>query len=807
MLRNYFKIAWRTLLKHKGFTFINITGLAIGFASCILITLYIIHETSYDKYLLNSENIYRVVGEFNEDGVMEKGIHHSAPVAQTLEADFGEVDKAGRILDIPLFNGAGNNEIRVEGEIREFHEEGFAYADQSIIDIFNLTMIYGDASSVLKEPNTLVISNKKAKKYFMDQNPVGQSIILNGDQASPFKITGVMEDFPSNSHMDYDFFLTLSGVEFGEGEQTRWSQFNYYTYVQLKPTTNIVEFNEKLTSTIRDTYLIPFLKTIDDASWAEGMQFTLQPITAIHLYSSDIYEDHTRRDIRIIWLFGTIAIFILIIACINFINFSTARSANRAVEVGLRKVSGSFRRDLVVQFLTESTLVTFLAFGCGLLLAKLILPYFNSLAGKSLTFPELDGWLIPASISMALLIGFLAGIYPALYLSGFKPIQTLKGNLSKGSKSKGLRSALVVFQFTTAIILVVGTMTISRQMNFILTEKVGFEKDQVIQIYGTNMLGDRIETFKSELKNLIGVKNASISDYLPIEGTKRNQNGFYYPGRSDPNEGVGGQNWIIDEDYLETLGIQLQEGRNFSNQSGINTKTVIINRKMAEQLGLKDPVGKALAFYAGEFEIIGVVEDFHFETLRDKVTPVAMLWGSNASIISVKANTDDIPDLLDAMESKWKEFAPNAEFRYAFMDVSYANMYADVQRVRGVFTSFAVLAILVACLGLLALSAFLVEQREKELSIRKILGASVQSLFQLVTGHFVGLIFISIVIAIPIAFFMMQNWLEDFAYRIDISWDIFAWAAASSVFIALLTISYHAIRSAFVNPVINLRSE
>ena len=810
MLRNYLKIAWRNIARNKVFSFINVTGLSMGVAACLLIALYIFHETSYDKYVPNAENIYRLHESAIIDGKEENQAFMSANMARTLESEFEEVEKAGRIMDNPLFYGAGSNEIRIEGETMQQHEEGFAYADQAILDIFQFPMVAGDPRTALAEPFTVVISESKARKYFKNENAVGQSIYLNGDDKTPYRISGVLQDFPGNANLDYNFFLTLSGVEFGEGEQTRWVQSNYFTYIQLKPGNEAAAAEKKISQTILSKYLLPAFRDFNPIlakSIGSTIEFHLQPLAKLHLYSSDIDDNHTRGDIRFIWLFGAVAVFILLIACINFINLSTAQSANRAKEVGLRKVVGSQRGALMGQFLTESTLITVIAFVFGSALAAILLPYFNALAGKELSFPWEVTWFVPAIIGSALIVGLIAGTYPAFYLSGFNPIEVLKGKIRKGSRSAGLRGSLVVFQFTVSIVLIVGTLIINKQMNFILTQKVGYDRKQVIQLYGTNMLGEQVKTFKSELKSLPGVANASISDFLPIEGTKRNGNTFNNEGRQKIDKGIFGQAWNVDEDYLSTLGMKLVAGRNFSKDRPADQQTTIINQKMAEKLGLENPVGKNLARFDDLYEIIGIVENFNFRTMQDEIEPLAMFFRNSPTIISVKADTKDMPKLLKAMEGKWKEFAPSLAFRYSFMDQSYATMYESVQRVRSIFTSFAILAIFVACLGLYALSAFLVEQRSKEMSIRKVLGASMQNIFQLLTRHFLGLIAISLVIAIPLAYYLMSRWLEDYAYRTELSWWVFAAAGLLAIFITLMTISYHAVKSALVNPVEALRSE
>ncbi|MDR7132297.1 putative ABC transport system permease protein [Algoriphagus sp. 4150] len=811
MLKNYFKIAWRNLLKSKGFSFINLTGLSIGISACILISVYIIHETSYDKFVPDSTNIYRLVRQFNFGKETLKSIHFSANTARTIESDFGEIEQAGRIMDNDLFYGAGTNELQIDDEVMQHHEAGFAYADQAILDIFSIPMIFGDAKTALEEPKTIVISQAVSQKYFKDENPIGRVVYLNGNRDDPHRITAVMRDFPTNSHMDYQYFLTMKGVEFDEGEQDRWIQSNYFTYVRLRPDTDVSLFDQTFGASIIKKYLKPALAA-GGYAMAEEIEdkasIYLQPMTDIQLYSADIgYESGFRNDIKIIWIFGTVALFILLLATINFVNLSTARSANRAKEVGLRKVVGSGRSNLVIQFLTESLVLTLMAFVLGVVLAQTFLPVFQKMTGIELSMPWGNQLFIPVLLLAALVVGGLAGFYPALYLSGFSPINVLKGKLRLGGKSSGFRSGLVVFQFTISIILIIGTLIINEQMSFILNSKVGFEKDQVIQLYGTNMLGEKDVIFKEELSKMQEVESVSISDYLPLENTKRNGNSFTKEGGENIDEDISGQVWQIDEDYLETLGIELIAGRNFDATIASDRDATIVNEQMVAELGLTDPIGKKVSRSGHLNEIIGVVKNFRYDNMKQRVMPLALFYEKSNTIISVKVNTADMPGLLKTIEKKWDEFAPNLSFRYAFMDDSFAQMYDNVYRIKTIFTSFAVLAIFVACMGLFALSAFMVEQRNKEMSIRKVLGASIQGIYRLQTQNFVYLVLISLLFAIPIAYYSMENWLKDYEYKIEISWQIFLVSGAVAISIALLTVSYHAFKSALINPVNNLKGE
>jgi len=656
----------------------------------------------------------------------------------------------------------------------------------------------------------MVISKSKADKYFPGQNPVGRTMILNNDAGTPYKIGGVMKDFPTTSHIHYDFLLTMTGHQLWDNEQTTWMASNYPTYVLLKPGTNPAHFQEKL-KLILSKYMLPALKEYnlkEAESLVKNAKILIQPITDVHLYSASIDDRLDKGDIKFVWLFGAIAVFILVIACINFINLSTARSANRAKEVGLRKVVGSNRTALVKQFLTESLVFSVLSFVMGFVIAGLLLPYFNTLTGKSLTTPWTAWWLLPVMIGAAIIIGVIAGLYPSFYLSSFKPISVLKGQLSRGSKNAFLRNGLVIFQFTTSIFLIIGTLVIYNQTQFLLNRKVGFDKDQVMLIQGTNTLGDKTQAFKTELLKSSGIKSVTVGDYLPISMTKRDGNTFWKEGKINEDLGVFGQKWQVDYDYLETMGMRINQGRYFSKEMASDSAAVVINKSMVEKLGLKSPLGQRIENGWQKFTVIGVVEDFNFETMKQKVTPLCMVLGLyNSTIVSVKLSGKDTKKVISDVANVWKSFSPDQPFRYTFLDESFANMYKDVQRTGSIFTSFAVLAIIIACLGLFALSAFMAEQRTKEIGIRKVLGASVNGIVTMLSKDFLKLIIIAMLIASPIAWWAMIKWLQDFEYRIPVAWGFFAVAGIAALLIALFTISFQAIKAAVANPVQSLRTE
>ncbi len=808
LFKSNLKIAFRHLLKQKMYSAIKIGGFALGVAACLLIALFIQDELRYDRHIPEGDRIYRVLGTFEDDGETLKGVHFPAPFAKALKEDYPEVEKVGRFLASELF-GAGSKELRRTDRAQNNYEEGFVFADQELLDIFQIEMAYGERENALAEPNTIVFSKSKAEKYFPGEDPIGKTLILDNDEENPFKIGGVMKDLPKTSHFQYDFLITLTGLEFWPGEQNFWRANNYHTYALLNPKVDPEKLETKMRGIIED-YVIPSnleAGMADAVESSKNTRFILQPLIDIHLKSRGVHDRLSHGDIRFVWLFGAIALFILLIACVNFINLSTAKSANRAKEVGLRKVVGSFRKQIIGQFLTESVLFSFLSFGLGLILAQLLLPFFNRLADKSIIFPWQEWQYIPLLILAAIIVGVLAGLYPSFYLSSFRPINVLKGNLSKGSKSSRMRSALVIFQFTTSIVLIIGAIIIYRQMSFILNKKLGFEKEQVVLLQGAASLDDQVTTFKKELLQMSQVKNVTVSDYLPIQGTKRNGNGFWREGKVTEDRPIYGQIWRVDHDYIKTMSMEIVEGRDFSIDMASDSQAVIINKTLANKFGFENPIGQRITNSSSIWPIIGVVEDFHFESMKEDIEGLCLVIGNSPSTLSVKVNTTDMPHLIQRLTKVWDDFSPNQPIRYAFLDERFEVMYSDVQRMGRIFSSFAILAIIVACLGLFALSAFMAEQRSKEISIRKVLGASVNNIVGLLTHSFLRLVLISLLIAVPLGWFLMKKWLQDFAYRTTISWDVFVFAGLLALLIALLTISFQAIRAATGNPAKTLRSE
>ncbi len=807
MFKNHLKIAWRSIAKDKMFAVIKIGGFAVGIMACLLISLYIKDELSYDTQYDRADDIYRIGKQGILDGKPIGGIHMPAPFAKTLKAKIPEIEKAGRLL-VSELHGTGGKEIRSNETTQNLYDEGFAFVDQELLEILGFKMYSGDIKSALTQPKSIVITKRKAEKYFPDGNALGKTLIFNNNTKDPYTVGGVIENLPKNSHFQFEFLLTLSGVEFFRGEQVSWTSHNYHTYALFRPDANMEEVKKKL-SEIKETIYLPTFKnrSADFMKTLNTMKFSLQNVKDIHLRNDVLIDALQHGDIRFVWLFGAIAGFILLLACINFINLSTAKSANRAKEVGLRKTVGAYRKNLITQFLIESVLFSSISFIIGILLAWLLLPYFNGIASKSLSIPWGATWFIPIILISAMFVGIIAGLYPSFYLSAFKPAQVLKGSLRIGSKSGKLRSALVVFQFTTSVVLIIGTLIIKDQMDYIQNKKLGYDKDQVITIEGTNTLGNKLETFKKELKDIGEVKAVTASAYLPVNRTKRNGNYFRIENNTVEQDGAGGQIWRVDYEYIKTLGITVKEGRDFNKEiASDSTQAIIVNEAMVKQLGIKNPIGTKIS-NGDSYTIIGVIENFHFATLKDKIEPLSLVIGKEDEMISLRVETANVDILLSDIAKTWNTFSPNQTIRYSFLDQRFARMHEDVKRMGVIFNSFAIFAILVACLGLFALSAFMVEQRNKEISIRMVLGASFRNIYKLLSLDFLKLILISICIAIPIGWLVMNRWLEDFEYSIDISWEVFVWSGLLAIAVAVLTISYQSIGAAFIKPLKSLRSE
>ncbi|GAB5550972.1 MAG: ABC transporter permease [Saprospiraceae bacterium] len=808
MLKQNLKIGFRNLIKNKTYSFIKIGGFAIGIATFLLVSMFVIDELSVDQHYTEQDRIFRVLQvSTNPDYQFKKWTNFSAPIAKVLKEEYPEVEEAGRLI-IRDWYLAGDNQFRSTEKKQNNYEEGFVYADPELLDILEMPMLFGNREDALANPFSIVLSKKKAEQYFPGKNPIGKTVILNENEEQAYTIGGVMDELPSSS-WNYDFLITLKGVEFWGNEQNDWCCNNYEAFVKVKPGTDIKKLEEKLIG-IRDDYMIRYHEETENP-YAEVLKkhrsLSLQAIGDIYLKSNDLIDDQKHGDIRTVRLFGAISFFILLLACINFINLFTAKSANRAKEVGVRKVVGSFRSDLIRQFLTESILYSMISMALGTALVIAALPYFNQLTDKNLSIPFQVWWIIPGLLGLALVIGVLAGTYPSFYLSSFKPIRVLKGNLSRGSKNSTLRNTMVSFQFGISIILLVCAFIVNHQMQFILNTEVGFDKENVLLIHGAGTLEDRTDVFKSEIAKLSMVESVTNSSYFPIDGTNRNGSQFWIEGRQKIDQGVGAQNWWVVENYIPSMKIEILQGRNFSKEIAGDTSSVIINKMMAQELGLEDPIGAQIRSWR-TWNVIGVVEDFHYENIKQEIRPLAFLRGSgSAAIVAVRINANESASALTEVTKIWEQFLPNQPIRYSFMSEDYAGMYSDVKRTKRVFASCAILAIVIACLGLFGLSTFMAEQRSKEISIRKILGASSRSLFNLLTSNYMKLLFISALVSIPISWYLMKNWLEGYSYRVDIAWWVFLMASGIVAIIALLTVSRQATKLTFSNPSKFLKSD
>ncbi len=810
MLKNFLKIALRQLARQKFYSTVKIGGFALGIAACLLIGLYIHDQLSFDRDFPGAGQLYRVTGYMNENGTVRKGIIWQSPFAQALKTEFPEVQSTARLMNSNLFAGAGSNQVRPIEGTEDIYEEGFTYADSSLPDLFHFQMVYGNRAKALTQPQTLILSKRKADKLYPGQNPIGRQLILNDDKDHPWTIAGVMQDPPEHSHLQYDYYLSLSGHSLWAGEQQSWMASNYDIYVQLRPDADAQKLASLITPLIVKKYWIPVMQQqgVPDATHIlDKLGFTLQPVSDIHL-AADVPDNMAHVDRKYLWLFGAIGIFVILLASINFINLSTARSANRAKEVGLRKVVGSDRQSLVRQFLLESILTSTFSFVLAVILAWLLLPFFNRLAGTSMHFPWTAWWLAPGVLAASVVIGLIAGLYPAFYLSAFRPVQVLKGNISRGARHSGLRSGLVVFQFTTSVVLIIATIVVYGQMRFILNSKLGFDKDQVLLIQGAGNLGDQLPAFKNQLATLSGVQAVTNGDFLPVAGSKRNGNGMYRVGHEKIDAATMVQMWSVDVDYLKVMGMKIVEGRNFSPGLKTDSDAAIINQTMARQMGMQHPVGQRINWGQGQgIPIIGMVEDFNYESVKQPIRPVCLRLGGWSTVVALRTKTTDIKGLLAGIRKVWKDFSPQQAFRYSFLDESFAHMYSDVQQTGNIFTVLSILAICIACLGLFALSAFMAEQRQKEMGVRKVLGASVWQVAGLLSRDFLRLVGLAVIIGSPIAWWAMHAWLQDYVYRMSMGAGIFIGAAVLVMCIALLTISWQALKAGTANPVESLRAD
>jgi putative ABC transport system permease protein len=803
MFRNYFKMALRNLGKNKAFSFINIFGLATGLTCFMLIAVFVYSELNYDRYPAEAKNIYRINLSVTGNGDVAVYPDVDYAVGEGIKNAFPEVRAFTRITQASDF---------VKYNDRQFKEDHLGFADSNFLQMFSIPLIEGNEAEALVQPNSVVITKALAKKYFGNDEALGKALAI-GIRGAVYKVTGIIDKVPDDSHFHFDAFLSLSTFHITNGT---WSNIGLYTYALLNKNADPKQLEAKFPRLVAK-YVVPEVQHDMGVSLAEAQKsvntfiFSLQPLTDIHLYSHTQYELEPNGDIQYVYVFSALAIFILLLACVNFTNLSTARAFKRAREVGIRKVLGSVKKQLVWQFLSESVLLTLFAMLCALVLMFLLLPYFNELAGKNISFGYFKNYrLILLMFCVTMFAGITAGIYPAFFLSSFNTINVLKGSVSAQAQRKLLRSGLVVFQFFVSTALIIATIIVYHQLHYMQNKKLGYDKNQVLFLQDTRLLGNNQTAFEQELLQDNHVVSASISRYVPggiiMDGTE------IFPKDENGNgKEIHGNIYHVDYDYLKTVGIPIVRGRNFSRDFPTDSSSgVLINEEAVRELGWSktNPVGKTIISSGQhELKVIGVVADFNYASVKEKVAPLMMKLGGNFGGLILKIKTTDINGFLANLKKQWNAFNPEGPLGYTFLDDTFAKLYASEIRTQQIFNAFAVIAILIASLGLFGLSAFVIEQRTKEIGIRKVLGASVQSVLLLVSKEFLSLVVIAFIISIPVTWWAMHKWLQDFAYRINISWWIFAIAGILAIFIAALTISFQAIRAAVANPVKSLRTE
>ena len=732
----------------------------------------------------------------------------SAPAAETMKADYPEVDDSFR------FRTTGNWFVKRKGKELTFKEENVIYSDPNFFDFWGMDLLYGDPETCLSRPKTLVLDETTAKKIFGDMDPVGEMVVL--DNKEDYEVTGVYRDFPENNHFHYNIMITMLDRE--EAKMKMWMSFNFNTYLKLTDGTKPEDLSAKFPELV-DTKLGPEIKqfmNLDmDQFEAQGdyAGLYLVPLTDIHLKSDKLGELEANGDIKYVYIFSAIGLFILILACINFMNLSTARSANRAKEVGIRKVMGAFRGQLIKQFISEAMLISLISTIVALGLTTLMMPYFNELAGKELESAELfSGEFLSIIVAIMLVVGLLSGSYPAFYLSKFRPAETLKGKLNLGFKSGGIRSILVVMQFTVSIIMIVGTAIVFNQLSYIQNKKLGFDKEQILMINDAWILRDNVQAFKNEALRDSRVKAATVASFLPV-GTANNNN-VYYPGKNvNTNESHILSNHYIDYDYLSTLDMNVVDGRAFSKEYLTDSTAAILNQTAARQMnvGVGDYIsnhgGDQDSMYAVSYKIVGIVEDFHYESLRQNINPLVFHIGKRNGYVALKVEPTETEATIKYLEGIWDQMAPGQPFAYSFMDERFDRIYANEQKVGQIFGVFAFLAIFIACLGLFGLASFTAEQKRKEIGIRKVLGASITHIVNKLSMSFIKLVAVAFLIASPISYFAMKVWLDDFVYRTDIKVWVFVAAGFAACAIAWLTMSVQSWKAARANPVTSLRNE
>lgn len=789
MFKNYLKIAFRNIIRQKAYTIINISGLVVGMASSILILLWVQHERSYDRFHRNADNIYRIVA----DASGFKAAVNAAGMPGGLQAAMPQIKNTVRLSHVSTHMfGAGDN---------KYEENRIFYADPSFLDVFSFPLLNGDSKTALQRIDGVLITENMAKKYFGSENALGKT--LKKDNGSVLTVTGVLANVPANSHLQFDFILPIAANE-GNAEDLRtntWRNFNFYGYVQLDESfvanaASLAKLNQQMNRIYKQHN-------------RDGMkvEFQLQPLTDIHLHSNLQVDLPGHGNIQYVNIFFIVAIVILAVACINFMNLATARSARRAREVGLRKAIGAGRSQLVLQFLGESLLFSFFAMGLSILLVWLLLPLFNMLAQKELVLDFMNGKLVFSLIGITVATGLVSGSYPAFFLSGFQPVKVLKGNLSAPGGNLLFRNGLVVVQFAVSIVLLIGTVVVYRQLQYIRSGNLGFEKENLLYMPMTGALWGKQQSLASSLQQDPLTADYTVMSDLPVNLTTGTVN-VQWEGK-DPQSQVVIPSLDVDARFFDVFRMKLISGRKFSADYGGDSANFIINEKAAQVMGMTadNAIGKPLAFGDRKGVIVGVVKDFNFKPIQQPIEPLVLRFNRYGGYIVVRSKPGTAEATISALGKISEDLNPAYPFSYSFLDQDLANLYKGEQQMGGIFNLFAILAIFISSLGLYGLSAFLAQQRAREIGIRKVMGASSMNIVYLLSTGFTRLILIAIVIAIPLSVVAINRWLENFAYHIEVNWMIFVIGPVIALITAWLTVSYESLKAAIANPVNSLKSE
>jgi len=805
MIKNFFLTAFRNLTKKWSYSFINILGLTIGLASVIYIFLFVRFELSYDKMHENHHRIYRAgVRGLLMNSELNQAIT-AAPMAEAMLNDYPEVESACRLTT------AGDWLMTYED--KKFNERNLFFADSTFFSIFSFKLIKGDPAQVLTEPRSLVVTESTAKKYFGNEDPVGKTLKVENDTVL-YKVTGLMQDIPENSHVTFDMLGSMTTLR--RSESTYWINHNYYTYILLNKGTNPEAFENKMESMV-EKYVGPQIEQALGVNLQEFKEsgnsfgYFIQPLTDIHLKSDLQYEIEANGNILYVYIFISVALFILIIASINFTNLATARAANRATEVGVRKVLGAQKKQLITQFLTESFLITLLSLALAIVTLEVVMPYLNNITQIPLSIDYFSSWyIIPVILLLIVLVSFMAGSYPAFFLASFRPVAVLKGKLKLGAKNGMLRSALVIVQFVVSIFILLSTYTVTKQLNYMLTKDLGFEKDNILMIRRSDGLRNQIEAFKTEVKSLPDV--IEVTSALDYPGINFSNNAFFKEGEP-ANTYLINQAWI-SFDYQKTFGFEMVKGRFFSKDFPTDSNAIVINESAVKSLGFDEPVGKNLLLPAGEedfrpLKIIGVVKDFHFKSLHTSIEPAAftLLPGNWEGVVCVKMRPDNNKNTISSIQNIWENFTSQYPFEYFFFDDHMEDLYRAEKRTSSIFIIFSLLSVVIAFFGLFGLISFITEQRKKEIGIRKTFGSTSLNIVIIICKDILKLIVIATIISWPVAYWVMNNWLQDFSYRIDINYIMFLVIPVLTMIVSLLVVIYQTLKAAYQNPAETLRYE